>query len=85
MTTNVEIVTANATQAQRFTTADIFAAMEIRGYNFSGKVAGAPLRAELHNMPKFTNLYGPMWGGLNDAGEPVIRYEDPTSYDVLSR
>ena len=66
-----------------FQTVDPIAAFEIRGYKFTGKISGAPLRPELRDQPKFFGLVGPMWGGLC-GGEPVMRYEDAETYRNLS-
>jgi hypothetical protein len=43
------------------------------------------LRAELQAAPRIQGLCGPMWDGLNAAGQPVIRYEDDATNDTLSR
>ena len=68
---------------ETFTTDDPLGAMEIRGFKFSGKVGGDHLREELRGKPSFTEVWGPMWGGDRE-GEPVIRYETPEAYRVLS-
>lgn len=57
---------------------DFLAAMEVRGYNFSGLNNNHRQRIELQGQPRFSNLCGPMWDG--DA----IRYEDSRSNDILS-
>lgn len=54
-------------------------AMEVRGFELVGLNHNASQRSELQNRPKFKNLAGPMWDGDG------IRYEDWTTYDVLSR
>jgi hypothetical protein len=43
------------------------------------------LRPELQAAPRIQGLCGPMWDGLNAAGQPVIRYEDDATNDTLSR
>ena len=35
--------------------------------------------------PRVQGFCGPMWDGLDRDGIPVIRYEDQSSYDTLSR
>jgi hypothetical protein len=63
-------------------TADLIAAMEIRGYPVEGWTrVGGPLREELRNQPQFKGLCGPMWGG----DETPLRYESWAAYDVMSR
>lgn len=62
---------------------NIVPALSVRGFEFDGFVKSKVLRAELQNQPKFTGLCGPMWGGMQD-GQPVVRYETPEAYDILS-
>ena len=54
------------------------------GYLETGIETGKHLRPELQGQPKFKGLCGPMWGGRDDKGRPVIRYEDQKTYDSLS-
>jgi prefoldin subunit 5 len=56
-----------------------------RGYQHTGDETRTVLRKELQGQPKFQGLCGPMWGGTDENGDPVIRYEDWASYEVLSR
>ncbi len=60
------------------------AAIEVRGFRFTGG-EGGNLREELRGQPKFDGLCGPMWGGTTEDGEPIIRYEDWGTYELLSR
>ena len=79
-----QIVTTNASAEQIVEVAsadDFIAAMEVRGYEFTGLEQNKRLRAELQGLPMFKGLCGPMYGGEGYAG----RYEDWGSYDVLSR
>lgn len=64
--------------------ADIFAAMEIRGYPFADKLGAAHLRPELAGQPVFKGLAGPMWGGHAADGQPIVRYEDANACNILS-
>lgn len=41
-------------------------------------------RKELQGQPKLKGLYGPMFGGINEAGVTVIRYETAEAYKMLS-
>ena len=43
------------------------------------------LMEELRGRPKLKDMCGPCWGGNADNGEPIIRYEDWPSYEILSR
>jgi hypothetical protein len=63
---------------------DVFAWAEVAGFAFVKLESRPGLRAELIGQPKFKGLVGPCWGGLNKAGEPVIRYEDARSCEILS-
>jgi hypothetical protein len=80
-----QIVTNNARKAE-IIEADHhpIVAFAERGYVLAAYYNG-PARAELQGQPQFHGLLGPMWGG-NDGefGGPIIRYEDQSSYDVLS-
>ncbi len=78
-----EIVTANATRAVRGD--DLVAHAAANGLTLSPRVGGKHLRPELQGMPELEGFCGPMWGGFDEAGTPVIRYEDWPSYDRLSR
>jgi hypothetical protein len=53
---------------------DLIAAMEVRGFTFTGANNNTRHRAELQGAPKFAGICGPMWDG--DA----LRYEDQSSY-----
>jgi hypothetical protein len=62
-------------------TTDIFAAMEVRGVEYTGPLPerrARVMRPELRDQPTFRGFAGPMWDG--DA----IRYEDSASYERLS-
>jgi hypothetical protein len=75
-----------ATGEQTFETDDPYAAFDIRGFRMElGKGGADYLREELRGQPKFAGLCGPMWGGTDEQGRPIIRYEDWRSYDFLSR
>jgi hypothetical protein len=41
------------------------------------------IRPELRNQPVLRGLYGPMYDG-EENGAPVIRYESPEAYHLLS-
>lgn len=69
----------------------LFANMKVRGGgHFNGRVDAhrwedgkprrIPLRDELHGQPRFTGFCGPMYDGPD-----LIRYEDATANDILSR
>lgn len=47
--------------------------------------AGIYPRAELDNKPKFRKFAGPMWNGITEDGEGILRYESWETYDILSR
>lgn len=64
--------------ASEFVGDNIYAAMEIRGFEFDGFNEGCGQRAELKGQPKFKGVAGPMWDGDG------IRYEDWKSYERLS-
>jgi len=53
-------------------------------YEITGTNAKPAQRAELQGQPKLSGLYGPMWGGYDENGAPVIRYESPDAYRLLS-
>lgn len=63
--------------------ADLEAAMAKRGAKPSGHFGGDHLRVELRGHPKFFGFHGPQWGKQGD--EPLVRYEDARSSDILSR
>ena len=79
-----QIVTNFARSVEIIDAADTIGAFEDRGYRYRGDETGAHLREELRGQPKFDGLCGPMWGGTSN-GQPVIRYEDWASYELLSR
>jgi hypothetical protein len=82
--TKYQLVTNNARKAEMFDARPI-AEFGKRGFEYTGGEGGGQLRKELHGQPKFTGLCGPMWGGTADNGEPIIRYEDWDTYNILSR
>jgi hypothetical protein len=59
-------------------------AMSLRGFEFAGFSDNKRLRPELQGQPKFCGLNGPMWNGINERGEPIVRYETVQAYAVLS-
>lgn len=64
---------------------DYLAAFEVRGYNFRDCLPRCwGLRSELQGQPCFTNLNGPMWGGVSAMGEGIIRYESNAACNILS-
>lgn len=63
---------------------NLIAAMEVRGFKPTGQVGRSPLRGCLVGKPKFTGIYGPMYG-QDEAGNDAVRYEEPAAYDILSR
>jgi len=42
------------------------------------------LRPELQGQPQFAGLVGPMWGGHDADGNPIVRYEDSETNDRMS-
>ena len=42
------------------------------------------LRRELIGHPVFHSFHGPMWGGTDESGSPVVRYENPRALEILS-
>jgi len=82
--TKFQIVTNSASQSERFDTFDPVAAFAARGFQHIGTQNATHLRKELQGQPQFAGLTGPMWGGTDPDGTPVIRYEDWESYKVLS-
>jgi hypothetical protein len=83
--TMFQIVTNNARTAEVFETTDPVADFAARGFTYTGPETHGHLRAELRRKPRFEGLAGPMWGGTTPEGDPIIRYEDWDSYNVLSR
>lgn len=57
---------------------NLFPAMSVRGFVFSGFNRNKSQRAELQGQPKFKGVLGPMWDG------GPIRYECPETYRQLS-
>ena len=80
-----QIVTNGARKSERFDTFQPIECFAARGYQHTGDETRTVLRKELQGQPKFKGLCGPMWGGTDENGDPVIRYEDWGSYEVLSR
>lgn len=83
----VQVVTNSAHDARWIEAkdnADLVRQMTKLGFIVSDKVGGGHLKEILRGKPKFTNIYGPMYGETAD-GEPAVRYEDQGSYDLLSR
>ena len=65
-------------------TFDDLAAIEIRYGAPVAYTTRRGLRQELIGQPVFGALYGPMWGGHDAEGEPIVRYEDSGANDRLS-
>lgn len=42
------------------------------------------LRRELQGQPVFDRFNGPLWGGTDESGSPVVRYENWRAAEVLS-
>jgi hypothetical protein len=62
------------------------AEVEALGYALdTARTGGDHLRAELRGQPCFTGLCGPQWGGLNESGGPIVRYETWEAYKFYSR
>ena len=62
------------------------AEVEALGYALdTGRTGGNRLRAELRGQPCFRGLCGPQWGGLNESGGPIVRYETWEAYKFYSR
>jgi hypothetical protein len=66
------------------TPTDIIAWAEVNGFTPYYPRPNLRLRPELHLQPSIAGLVGPMYDGVNEAGLPVIRYEDQDSYNTLS-
>jgi hypothetical protein len=81
--TKYQIVTALARKAEIIDAADPIGAFEDRGFKYRGDEIGKHLRLELQAQPKFEGLAGPMWGGTDDEGNAIIRYEDWATYNLL--
>lgn len=76
-----------ATSVHIFPCATIDAVIEYaqgQGVNLLGFEDHPQRRAELQGQPRFHGFLGPMYDGENSLGQPIIRYEDQSSYDVLS-
>lgn len=67
-----------------FSEMNVVPAMAVRGFDFDGFSENPRLRPELQGQPKFKGVLGPMWGGEDDEGQPIVRYEDQSAYDRLS-
>jgi len=89
--TTYEIVTAD--ERGNFTTArfpnypTFAAAMHTAGATFgryTTREHDRRLRRELIGHPVFQNFHGPMWGGTDESGSPVVRYENPRAAEILS-
>ena len=79
--TPFQIVTLNGS-----TYAADAAEVEALGYALDpARIGGDHLRAELRGQPCFTGLCGPQWGGLNESGGPIVRYETWEAYKFYSR
>lgn len=62
-------------------TADLFAALEVRGFEFTGRLHNNPkTRSEMQGAPIFKGLAGPMYGGPD-----TVRYESARMNELLSR
>jgi hypothetical protein len=55
-----------------------------RGHKKTGVCNRRGVREELRGQPEFSGLLGPMFDGYDDAGNAVIRYEDQSTYELLS-
>ena len=79
--TPFQIVTLNGS-----TYAADTAEVEALGYALdTARTGGDHLRAELRGQPCFMGLCGPQWGGLNESGGPIVRYETWEAYKFYSR
>jgi hypothetical protein len=83
--TKFQIVTNGARKSERFDTFHPIECFAARGYEYHGEEQSTRLREELRGQPKFKGLAGPMWGGTDENGDAIIRYEDWQSYEILSR
>ena len=79
--TSYKIVTDNASKATLV--ADIYAWAEANGRSVY-HVTNLYLRPELQLAPRLQGFCGPMWDGYKD-GVAIVRYEDQSSNDTLSR
>jgi len=66
------------------TPTDIVAWAEVNGFTPFWPTRNLRVRPELQLQPRIAGLVGPMYDGVNEAGLPVIRYEDQNSYNRLS-
>lgn len=66
---------------------DSFEAVEEAGHKLMPPAAyeSRLLREELRGQRQIDGFAGPMWGGHDDDGQPIIRFEDWAAYERLSR
>jgi len=83
--TTFHLVTNRARKLDIIDAADAVAEFAKRGFQMTGHQMATHLRPELRGKAKFEGLCGPMWGGTDDNGDPIIRYEDWDTYNILSR
>ena len=81
-----EIIITTATSAmERHRPESVEAWAEANGIAITGTQDNPRLHPELQGHPKLSGFCGPAWGGTNEAGAPVIRYEDAATYAALSQ
>ncbi|KFN13784.1 hypothetical protein [Bacillus pseudomycoides] len=54
-------------------------------FQITGVDTRKSIRTQLQMQPRFHAFLGPMWGGYNDNGQPIIRYESTQAYNELSQ
>jgi hypothetical protein len=78
-----KIVQTVAGQLVAICPTNIYAWAEVNGHSVY-HLNSLHLRAELQLQPSIQGFCGPMYDGINEAGLPVVRYEDQASYNTLS-
>ena len=52
-------------------------------FQVKGVYTRTNIRTLLEMQPTFYGFLGPMWGGYNENGQPIIRYESTQAYNEL--
>ena len=79
-----QVVTTSDEGMTAVFTEDMTAWAEDNFAEITGTHANLRNRPELQGHPKLRGYVGPCWGGYNDQGDPIIRYEDAETYAQLS-
>jgi hypothetical protein len=82
------IVVESGLTGLRATTLDsqraLYDHMQAARAEFRGVESSPALRQELRGQPRFDKFCGPMWGGADEDGGYVVRYEDRGANEALS-